>query len=398
MADLARILPLVDGEAYSIYDNFAGTVAALSGRVATTGQVWSSTGAASAIVTAGGGNLSQSADTPAPGYAVIDGTAVPWEIGCTFSFSGVATAPVIACFEIDFSDDMFHFYMSPTAFNWTYWKDGLTAQAVTWGDQKGAFSLAADTVYTYRIFLEPPFAHGVLLLADGTIVSRVTIYEPNMAAVIGSTVFFETFNASLKYHTVWTKINASDQSYKNAFAAGLQGTPIGLKNPAPAILSSLHVGPGAPSSALSYRYDEVGDIPKILGSGVAPELQIKAEGGGYGALLRLINGAGAAGTVTMSGGYALEFAGNSGAAFLTKPANAGTPYFSSGVKVNGSSGVTQTDASAKPTSGSYTVGDFVWNKAPSISGGKVLLGWSRLTTGSAHVLDTDWAACYATNS
>lgn len=53
---------------------------------------------------------------------------------------------------------------------------------------------------------------------------------------------------------------------------------------------------------------------------------------------------------------------------------------------------------AQPTTGSYTIGDFVFNTAPSIASGKVLIGWSRLTTGSGHVLNTDWAACYATNS
>lgn len=57
-----------------------------------------------------------------------------------------------------------------------------------------------------------------------------------------------------------------------------------------------------------------------------------------------------------------------------------------------------TNATAMPTSGSWAQGDFVYNQTPSISGGKVLLGWSRITTGSAHVLNTDWAACYCTTT
>ncbi|WCD44090.1 hypothetical protein Kuura_012 [Caulobacter phage Kuura] len=56
------------------------------------------------------------------------------------------------------------------------------------------------------------------------------------------------------------------------------------------------------------------------------------------------------------------------------------------------------EAASIPTAGSYVRGQFVWNTVPAISGGKVLLGWSRLTTGSAHVANTDWAACYVTNS
>ena len=51
--------------------------------------------------------------------------------------------------------------------------------------------------------------------------------------------------------------------------------------------------------------------------------------------------------------------------------------------------------SAMPTTGSYSKGQFVWNTEPAIDGSNmVLLGWSRLTTGSAHVLNTDWAPCY----
>lgn len=51
-----------------------------------------------------------------------------------------------------------------------------------------------------------------------------------------------------------------------------------------------------------------------------------------------------------------------------------------------------------PTSGTYAIGSFVYNTAPSVSGGKTLLGWQRLTTGSGHVLNTDWSPCYVTNT
>lgn len=56
------------------------------------------------------------------------------------------------------------------------------------------------------------------------------------------------------------------------------------------------------------------------------------------------------------------------------------------------------EASAMPTSGSFTAGDWVWNTAGTISGGKVLIGWYRLTTGSAHVSGTDWTPMYATTT
>jgi hypothetical protein len=51
-----------------------------------------------------------------------------------------------------------------------------------------------------------------------------------------------------------------------------------------------------------------------------------------------------------------------------------------------------------PASGTYRRGDFVLNSEPAISTGKVLLGWSRLTTGSGHVAGTDWTPCYVTTT
>lgn len=54
-----------------------------------------------------------------------------------------------------------------------------------------------------------------------------------------------------------------------------------------------------------------------------------------------------------------------------------------------------TSAASIPTTGNYIQGDFVYNTAPSIDGNNmILLGWSRITTGSAHVSNTDWGLCY----
>jgi hypothetical protein len=57
-----------------------------------------------------------------------------------------------------------------------------------------------------------------------------------------------------------------------------------------------------------------------------------------------------------------------------------------------------TYGAAMPASGAYAPGDLVINNAPAIAAGKVLWAWMRLTQGSAHVLNTDWAALYCTNS
>lgn len=55
-------------------------------------------------------------------------------------------------------------------------------------------------------------------------------------------------------------------------------------------------------------------------------------------------------------------------------------------------------SSSVPVSGSYTAGDFVENTASSSytadGNNMVLFGWKRITTGSGHVLGTDWLAIY----
>jgi len=51
-----------------------------------------------------------------------------------------------------------------------------------------------------------------------------------------------------------------------------------------------------------------------------------------------------------------------------------------------------------PSSGKYVSGHFCKNLFPAISSGKVLLGWSRLTTGTGHTAGTDWTPLYCTTS
>ena len=50
----------------------------------------------------------------------------------------------------------------------------------------------------------------------------------------------------------------------------------------------------------------------------------------------------------------------------------------------------EVQSSAMPTSGNYKKGDYIRNTNPSISANTVIIGWLRITTGSNHVLNTDW--------
>jgi hypothetical protein len=69
-----------------------------------------------------------------------------------------------------------------------------------------------------------------------------------------------------------------------------------------------------------------------------------------------------------------------------------------GVYISSAAGSYTTAAAAMPATGTYTQGAFVRNTGGTVSAGKILLGWYRLTTGSAHVSGTDWSPCYVTNS
>jgi hypothetical protein len=55
-------------------------------------------------------------------------------------------------------------------------------------------------------------------------------------------------------------------------------------------------------------------------------------------------------------------------------------------------------AAVMPAAGYYTAGEVVYNTAPALDGNNMfILGWSRLTTGSAHVAGTDWALIRASH-
>lgn len=58
----------------------------------------------------------------------------------------------------------------------------------------------------------------------------------------------------------------------------------------------------------------------------------------------------------------------------------------------------RTQSTAQPTTGTYVRGHFVRNTTPALAAGKVTIGWTRLTTGSGHVTNTDWAAAVVPNT
>jgi hypothetical protein len=78
-------------------------------------------------------------------------------------------------------------------------------------------------------------------------------------------------------------------------------------------------------------------------------------------------------------------------ASLTAPTTVADP-------VAGAVGSASFQSNLQPTTGYYTQGSFVFNTVPVVTTGKVLLGWMRLTSGSAHVAGTDWTTLYCTTT
>ncbi|GAB2885956.1 hypothetical protein GCM10027093_21280 [Paraburkholderia jirisanensis] len=54
------------------------------------------------------------------------------------------------------------------------------------------------------------------------------------------------------------------------------------------------------------------------------------------------------------------------------------------------------DQTSIPIAGTWMFGDFVRNTQPVQSAGKIMIGWSRLNTGSNNVLNNDWSQVFAT--
>ncbi len=68
------------------------------------------------------------------------------------------------------------------------------------------------------------------------------------------------------------------------------------------------------------------------------------------------------------------------------------------IYIGGSTDICLSRQAAMPTAGAWNTGSFVYNTVPVVAAGKVLLGWSRLTTGSGHEPGTDWSPVYGTTT
>lgn len=380
------------------YDDFsAASDGALVGRTPNIGpNVWAGSGVGVATLRIASGYLR--ADSNA--YAFLNVGAIPVEFEGTFRNAGAAASTTVALL-LNTADlnDMVHVNFGPTAITASYWKTAVgSSQPFTWQQAPSFTSLSADTDYKARISRKGNRVTAWIEDTAGNEIGRSTFEDTVIASLLGQSVMIQCGASTSR----WSKISVRSAPTRNTsdeakFNTGFNG-PVGMLKPGPGFFTNVHIGTGIAFGLFSMRMVSAGDVPTINGSNVAGNFIVQGDPltPGFGATYTVKNSAGGNGAMGYDGSYN-HYLASGGSNWLTKP-NAATPYFAAGIKVNGSSGVTQTDATAKPTTGSYTIGDFVWNKSPAIAGGKVLLGWSRLTTGSGHVADTDWAALYCTNS
>lgn len=362
--------PLVHESAYDFYDDFSRYAnGQLAGKTPVIGAAaWQVSGAGLAGERISGGSWSSSAGGNT--YAIATLSATPWEIGCEFtSVNGTAWLPILACQKdnaVHGFSAMWHALINTTTpsacyFSASYWNDTwngagstLTNQAPAWYAPPVTFAMAANTRYQYRVVFNSPYVDYYLAKSDGTVIATYRTYDPLVSSLIGPSFFIEVGgDTNFVYHSAWARIKpASDSKTYRRVLDGLEGTPIGMTNPAAGNYTVAHVGPGQPKGVFSARYDGTAvHAPGIYSSGTTAELIIRPEGAGGTGRLVLYNGGGGTAKIEITGGYDVIFKGNSDVAFLTKPANSAPPYFAGPV------GVT---ATAVPADADVPTGKCFW--------------------------------------
>lgn len=145
----------------------------------------------------------------------------------------------------------------------------------------------------------------------------------------------------------------------------------------------LHYQPDGAGAAERLLQEKIGEVASVLDYGAAGD----GESDDSAAIQAAID-ANQGGTILLPQGYAFFAAG-----ILLS----GSEYDGTSIRIEGTF-LLKPFAAAVPSDGYWTQGEFVHNATPSIISGKVLLGWSRLTSGNAHSGGTDWTPAYAATS
>lgn len=387
---------------YLMYDDFTDGAARAfgAGRIPVIGSEWIVSGAGVSTARVGGASGYTAASAVGNIYAVALLSETPVEVGgtfvCTVSNPTSPTIAILADYVALGINKMWHSnlvfatgiadpYLAPG-----YWDGagGINVQAAASGNSFGKapqyypIALVSGQEYTRRLYINAPYINEVLEDDAGNVILSGWTFEPNTAAVIGAGVFFETAAPGMSWLRVWARGGGTiqDRIDRRRFEAGIEATPIGMSYRSYGGFSHGHIGDGALSGRFHARMQSsAADTATFSAVGKPAELVIKSESAGSAASLKIINGGGAVGRIEMDGSFALNLYGNSGAAFLTKPANAGAPYFAAGFRLAGASSPLITSGTAAPTSGAWTAGARVLNSAPAVGSPK---GWICTVSGA----------------
>ncbi|WP_028136145.1 hypothetical protein [Bradyrhizobium japonicum] len=194
---------LVSADAYAsylLYDDFSGTVAAVSGRVPQKGAAWTASGASAGVMVAGGGQLKQTNDTPAA-YAFNQLSQNPGKlVGKWQNDNGASGAvPTIAICPstVLTSGVVLHGELGTTS---PFFRaiDNGTFKVPAWSVAGSSYVLEADVEYTTELYWDDKFAR-IKVYNGASLIGEQLVYEPLLASGGGQEVFFETLDSHLAY-------------------------------------------------------------------------------------------------------------------------------------------------------------------------------------------------------
>jgi hypothetical protein len=265
--------PLCDDTDFLMFDNFPGEYSKVNGPPAKKPIIgsgtWAVTAASQDITYSGNGNLNLKDVSSGNAYAQIALGEIPGEIGCTFEHVGPFpeddVTPTLALFPAfdTATQNNFHFQAALHILSWTYWKDSAGPQVPAW-QTANTYALSPNSFYTYRVFIDPPYAFGFLFDSAGTLIGHITVNEPNMSNVIGEWMFVQLFSKELNYRSVWARRKRASSLVEASMLRG----------------AAVHIGGGTPSGVLSARYDasfSSASVPTIAASKGDAEFRIVSE-------------------------------------------------------------------------------------------------------------------------
>lgn len=392
----ASINAVVPGKPATILqDDFTDGIArqfANGGRMpAIGGTAWNVTGGSQVYAMVGGaaGFTGQAGHTGKI-YAIAQLTEIPSEIGGVFQWTGVVDGilepPTIACIktgdEATFAN-MWHclFFangnsISDCYFGQTYWLDGAASQAPAaainsygvFGTTATKIALAVGVDYVRRVRFQGSWCVATIEAMDGTVLAHSEVYDSHLPSVIGSSVFFETSNSSLRWKNVWAYggYNA-ETAVARKMPTGLDDTPIGLKVPRPVVGSLGAFGAGVPSSGAPLTVGlRGGEHADVIGYGALSELRVVPAQAGYGSRLSLGGWGSSLNLFTVDYGAAYDVTiTNHGVVAMGQTYADKHWYVQAGLRLGGASGKLLASGTAAPTAGTYAVGDRVFNSAPA---------------------------------